>query len=100
MNPPGIWIAVHPMPSWIYSKNSTRMAKPSCWSPTNRRSPSMHGARSSCAMEKFWKTVMNSFRNMGYLLSTLLLVPTAIQAQDQDLLFTGEVFSQQAQEVF
>lgn len=36
---------------------------------------------------------------MTYLLA-YVLAPAAVLAQDQDLLFTGEVFSQQAQEVF
>jgi len=34
------------------------------------------------------------------ILATWMLVPLAALAQDQDLLFTGEVFSQRAQEIF
>ena len=34
------------------------------------------------------------------LLAVWILIPMAVSAQDQDLLFTGEVFSQQAQEIF
>ena len=34
------------------------------------------------------------------ILTVCLLVPTVATAQNQDLLFTGEVFSQQAQEIF
>ena len=34
------------------------------------------------------------------LLAACVLIPLVVSAQDQDLLFTGEVFSQQAQEIF
>lgn len=60
----------------------------------------MHGARSSCAMGTFWKTAMINVKSAGFMLLALWMVSADAQAQDQDLLFTGEVFSQQAQEVF
>lgn len=37
---------------------------------------------------------------INILLAWILVVPLTTMAQDQDLLFTGEVFSQQAQEIF
>jgi len=43
---------------------------------------------------------MYRIRCLRSILATGLLVPMAVSAQDQDLLFTGEVFSQQAQEIF
>ena len=43
---------------------------------------------------------MLSPKTMKSLLAIWILVPMAASAQDQDLLFTGEVFSQQAQEIF
>ncbi len=43
---------------------------------------------------------MFSPKAINCLLAACLLVPMAVSAQDQDLLFTGEVFSQRAQEIF
>jgi multidrug resistance efflux pump len=43
---------------------------------------------------------MHSFCKTVILLMTGMLIPFGSQAQDQDLLFTGSVFSQQAQEIF
>ena len=43
---------------------------------------------------------MLSPKTMKSLLAIWILIPMAASAQDQDLLFTGEVFSQQAQEIF
>ena len=43
---------------------------------------------------------MLSPKTMKSLLAAWILIPMAGMAQDQDLLFTGEVFSQQAQEIF
>ena len=43
---------------------------------------------------------MLSPETMKSLLAAWILIPMAASAQDQDLLFTGEVFSQQAQEIF
>jgi HlyD family secretion protein len=51
-------------------------------------------------MEKLWKIVMGRFKRPIYAVAALILAPMAAQAQDQDLLFTGTVFSQQAQEIF
>jgi HlyD family secretion protein len=43
---------------------------------------------------------MGRFKRPIYAVAALILAPMAAQAQDQDLLFTGTVFSQQAQEIF
>jgi len=43
---------------------------------------------------------MFSAKTTKSILLACLLTPVAVAAQDQDLLFTGEVFSQQAQEIF
>ena len=43
---------------------------------------------------------MTDILKTGVLLMAGMLVPCGSQAQDQDLLFTGRVFSQQAQEIF
>jgi len=43
---------------------------------------------------------MLSHKTIKSLLATWILIPMAASAQNQDLLFTGEVFSQQAQEIF
>lgn len=59
----------------------------------------MRNDKFSCAMARFLKM----FRAKLLILmcmSTGCLLPAAAMAQAQDLLFTGEVFSQQAQEIF
>jgi multidrug resistance efflux pump len=51
-------------------------------------------------MERFWKTIMSRLKVLQVLLSVWALSPLLAMSQNQDLLFTGQVFSQQAQEVF
>src|SRR5690554_4500089 len=52
-----------------------------------------------CATEKFLKMSRAKLFKLAGLLAAWAL-PGAAQAQAQDLLFTGEVFSRQAQEIF
>jgi len=43
---------------------------------------------------------LRSFKNTAFALASLVLAPDLTQAQDQDVLFTGTIFSQQAQDIF
>ena len=54
--------------------------------------------RSSCVTERFCKIMRPEI--LKKLLAASLFVPLAAFSQDQVMLFTGEVYSQQAQEVF
>src|SRR5210317_786295 len=66
----------------------------------NRRSRSMQNDRSLCVTARYWRIVVLKFKRVKIALLALLMLPQVSGAMDQDLLFTGEVFSRQAQEVF
>jgi multidrug efflux pump subunit AcrA (membrane-fusion protein) len=58
----------------------------------------MHSVKSLCEMEKFCRMIR--FNTIQIVLVALLLLPLETMAQNNDMLFTGEVFSLQAQEIF